>query len=409
MQIKQNKYIIQIFAIITLLIINNSIAEQIVIQGHATKAKKNPGLYIRSFQGPSDKKAKLQRILQFADWFTINKTETGSTYTLDVKYYHEANQVKVQFTLRNSAGIKCNFTQSRTKAAEKWLLYKAVDTLIQKTFNNPGPCSSKIAYTVGQKNKKEIFTCNFDGTNHRRLTHNYTISTEPAWGKTVTSLVYTLYAKNSVNIMYINMPQEKQYCISSFSGLNAGAELTPKGDHVILCLSIDQRVDIYKLNIKNKKAPLQRLTKSFAVESSPTISADGRELCYVSDISGRPQIYLMPTAGGRSHRITTGGECVSPDWSPIARKICYSYRQNGKYVIAVLDLNNLTKGAKIINRPNSAGDWEAPSWAPDGRHIICSQTINGKSSITIIDSKTGKELPLTDRKDYTLPSWSNSF
>ena len=85
------------------------------------------------------------------------------------------------------------------------------------------------------------------------------------------------------------------------------------------------------------------------MESSPAFSPDGAQICFVSDRTGRPQLYLISTSGGDARRLTKGAsECVSPDWSPKSNKLCYSTRVNGQYVVAVMDPSNPQGGHEIV-------------------------------------------------------------
>ena len=217
-------------------------------------------------------------------------------------------------------------------------------------------------------------------------------------------MVYTLYANNATNVILMDLLGKRQRRLSSFRGLNAGADLSPDGRWAALCLSRDRRIDLYLLAVESGR--LRRLTTNSAVESSPCWSPDGSRICYVSDQAGRPQLYTMPARGGNATRLLgNSAESVSPDWSAVSNKICYATRAGRNYVLAVMDMAQPGTPPKIITRAD--GDWESPSWAPDGRHIVCSHRINGKSGLAMVDSWYGRILPVTQPADHTLPSWSD--
>ena len=67
-------------------------------------------------------------------------------------------------------------------------------------------------------------------------------------------------------------------------------------------------------------------------ESAPSFSPDGRFLAYVSDESGRPEVYVQPYPGpgGRWLISTAGGS--DPVWSPEGRELFY---RNGVDILAV--------------------------------------------------------------------------
>ena len=149
---------------------------------------------------------------------------------------------------------------------------------------------------------------------------------------------------------------------------------------------------------------LQRLTQDSSVESSPCWSPDGREICYVSDARGKPQLFRIPASGGSPTPIMRSREeTVSPDWSPVSNRVCFSRRMGGQYAIGVVDM--ATGKTEILTR--AAGDWESPSWAPDGRQIICSRRLGAVRSLYVIDSLLKTVRPVTQGGDHSLPNCGN--
>lgn len=68
----------------------------------------------------------------------------------------------------------------------------------------------------------------------------------------------------------------------------------------------------------------QRFTAGQHQDTSPRWSPDGRQLAFVSDRSGTPQLYVMNVAGGEARQVTTLARGVSqPQWSPDGTKIAF--------------------------------------------------------------------------------------
>ena len=71
-------------------------------------------------------------------------------------------------------------------------------------------------------------------------------------------------------------------------------------------------------------------------EYQPAVSPDGRWLAYVSDESGRDQVYVRPfrRTGGRMQVSVAGGR--APVWSPTSAEILYGLveRNEGQIMIA---------------------------------------------------------------------------
>ena len=365
------------------------------------EAADNPGVYLASFQGPENIRALLVRTLERCDWFTVLPGPADAAYVLDATYV-AGSPAGLQIVARSGAATAADVRQSAGDSEA--LVYRAVDALIAKLFKNPGLCSARLAFTVASGGRREVFLCNFDGSESVQLTHNGTISTEPAWGPGGRSLVYTVYGRSRTAVMWLDLQSRRQRLLSSFPGLNSGADISPDGDYIALCLSKDNRVELYIMRVADKG--LRRLTNDIAVESSPAWAPDGRSLCYVSDIAGKPQLYLISAGGGKPTRlINEVSECVSPDWSGVSNQICFSTRESGQYQIAVVDMSGGPREKRIIVA--GGGDWESPCWAPDGRHVVCTRSTGRQHQLMMLDTQTGRAMPITAAGDVSLPTWSD--
>ena len=80
--------------------------------------------------------------------------------------------------------------------------------------------------------------------------------------------------------------------------------------------------DIWVLPLTGDRKPFPFLTSGFQ-ESQPRISPDGRWMAYVSNESGRDDVYVssFPTAGGKMPVSTSGG--VQPRWRADGKELFY--------------------------------------------------------------------------------------
>lgn len=364
----------------------------------------NPPLYIKSLDMPGEAESLMHATLRRCGWFKLVTSDTDGAFVLTASHKDaERQQLKVE--VRQDGERIAAFTVKARSENLRRLVYRAVDTVIEKIFDTPGPCDSRIAFVAGKEGRKEIFTCNFDGSEVKQLTYNGTISTEPGWSHDGRYLVYTFYDGDRTKTVLIDMKGGRQRVISAYRGLNSGAAFSPDNKNLTLSLSRGGDVDIY---LKPRQGnQLKKLTSGSATEASPCWSPDGKAICFVSDRAGNPRLYKIPASGGNARRILTGtAEEVSPDWSPETNQIVYSTRREGRYRIAVADMNDDNPRGSIVPTPEGR-DWESPSWAPDGRHVVCTRSGNGRSDLYIVDTLTGNATSVLQGAKVSLPAWTS--
>ena len=100
-----------------------------------------------------------------------------------------------------------------------------------------------------------------------------------------------------------------------------------------------------------------------------TWSPDGKQVAFVSNISGRNNIWLVPAAGGWPTQLTISDQRqVEPAWSPDGLWIAYAsdYDGNEQWDIFLVS----PKGGDVVNLTTSKEiSEEPPVWSPDGKSI----------------------------------------
>ena len=365
----------------------------------------NPSLAVVSFEGPSSGKEQLLRVLQKCGWFRVLPESQAARAQIKLQVQYRENQHSYEL-LVSPVGQE-SFRSSAKHENLNEASFLAVDMILGKLFSVPAYCSSPIAFVMpGRNDMREIYSCFLDGSGQSRITNNAAISTEPNWGHR-NALVYTLARNNTLSVVLVDMQNRRQRVVSNTQGLNSSASLSPDGRRLALTLSRDGRVDLYLKDLTNNQN--LRLTNDIYVESSPCWAPDGETICYVSDRIGKPQLYLMSTGGGQARRLQLGGnECVSPTWSAVSNKLAYAGKSNsGQYVIAVLDMNEKNPMPQIITV--AAGDWEAPSWAPDGRHLVCVRKSGSSRDLYLVDSWLKVFSPISKGAKLALPAWAPAY
>ena len=369
--------------------------QPIEISKSAQRTFEAPTISIQSINGDPEICEPFYRYLATCGWFRLVKGQADYSLRFD----GGNGRIVMQLAFGGNPVLSKSITYSgdnRRAAA------RAVDELIQARFKQR-LCDSQLVFTMETKRGlKEVFICDTDGGNLRKVTNFTHTCVEPSWMPDGNSVVYTRYSSSGTDLCETMLKPYRTRRLTSFRGMNVGASVHPGGKFLAMIMSIDRQVELYvkALNSRDRR----RLTNSKSVEASPCWHPGGGYICYVSDRSGRPGLYLISANGGNAQKIpTVGSEAVTPSWSPDG-KLAYAAKVGGSYKLAIYDPRGGESGV-IPNLP--AGDWEAPSWAPDSRHLAAARRIGKHSEIYIVDSKTGVSRKLLNFKySQTSPDWS---
>ncbi len=123
--------------------------------------------------------------------------------------------------------------------------------------------------------------------------------------------------------------------------------------------------------------PDARVEKNLSIEKlymtrqvgDSTWSPDGKTVAFVINLSGRNNIWLVPSEGGWPMQLTVSDERqTSPAWSPDGKWIAYTsdYEGDEQWDIFLVS----PKTGQVVNLTNTREiSEENPTWSPDGRYL----------------------------------------
>jgi dipeptidyl aminopeptidase/acylaminoacyl peptidase len=101
----------------------------------------------------------------------------------------------------------------------------------------------------------------------------------------------------------------------------------------------------------------------------PTWSPDGKSIAFISHMSGRNNIWLVPAEGGWPVQLTVSDQRqTAPAWSPDGKWIAYQSDYDGDELWDIFLVS--PKTGKVVNLTNTREIAELnPTWSPDGRYL----------------------------------------
>jgi TolB protein len=148
---------------------------------------------------------------------------------------------------------------------------------------------------------------------------------------------------------------------------------------------------------------LQRLTHSAAIDTEPVWTPDGKAVIFTSDRGGSAQLYRVAASGGSAKRLTFDGKYnAGADISPDGRKLAMVHAEDGRYRIAVMDLD--TGLLRVVTDGQLD---ESPSFSPNGSMIIYATDAGNRGvlSAVSVDGRFRQRLSL-QAGNVREPVWS---
>ena len=140
-----------------------------------------------------------------------------------------------------------------------------------------------------------------------------------------------------------------------------------------------------------EEGELRQITRSAWREVNPVYSPDGTRIAFVSDSSGREEIWVAPADGGPAERITDVDALKQAmDWAPDGKSLAYT-ASDGRLRAYSFDTRRTT--VLVTSR---YGGIATPTWSPDGKWIAYVRPdVARQSDIYMVAAAGGEERRVT--------------
>ena len=316
-----------------------------------------------------------QEQINFRDWRLLgpgnlvigNVTPSsldGDAYVVEFQLYD---------VLRGKRDIGYQFTAA-SKQAMRRVAHQISDQIYMELTGIRGAFDTRVAYVTEMRAadgeiRYLLNVADVDGHNEQVVLDSVRPVMSPSWSPDGKKLAYVSFESDRPRIFVQEIATGEREPVASFPGINGAPAFSPDGRSLAMTLSKDGNPEIYVMDLQTRR--LRRITRDTAIDTEPSWSPDGQSLVFTSDRGGKPQIYRAAVDGrGPPERITFEGSYnARPVYSPDGAKLALVHRDEGRYRIGVLDMEN---GALQVLTDSTLD--ESPSFAPNGSMILYATT-----------------------------------
>jgi TolB protein len=147
-----------------------------------------------------------------------------------------------------------------------------------------------------------------------------------------------------------------------------------------------------------------RISSDRSIVLSPRWSHDAKQVAYTSYRSGNPDVYLLDILRGqRKTLLSYPGSNFPPAWSPNGDWVVFSTTRDGNAEIYTMHPNATGLMRLTFNEANDL----SPTWSPDGKQVAFTSDRGGGPQVYVMSADGGNVRRLTFSGKYnTSPSWS---
>jgi TolB protein len=172
--------------------------------------------------------------LNFDGWFKL-----GVQMVLSGEVEQKGDEIRADVSLYDVVKSKKIYSESYKTSSDnvRGLAHTISDDVVFKLTGDKGIFNTRIAFVSSRTGNKEIYICDFDGFNSKKVTSDKSIDLSPRWSPDSKKIIYTSYKKGNPDLWIRDLQTGTDQVLSAQAGLNSAASWSPDGKYISLVLS----------------------------------------------------------------------------------------------------------------------------------------------------------------------------
>ncbi|QNM96557.1 Tol-Pal system beta propeller repeat protein TolB [Chitinimonas koreensis] len=277
--------------------------------------------------------------------------------------------------------------------------HQLADLIYETLTGDRGVFATRIAFVLKQGARYSLQVADADGHNPQTVMASNEPILSPTWSADGGRLAYVSFERKKPIVFVQDLYAGSRKPVAAFKGSNSAPAFSPDGRTLAVTLTLDGISQLYRVPAGGGEA--QRLMRTPAIDTEASFSPDGSQIAFTSDRGGSPQIYLVGAGGGEAQRVSFEGNYnVSPQFSPDGKTLAFVRRENGRFVVATLDLAS----RQTLTLTNGTYD-ESPSFAPNGKLILYATETGGRGTLATVSIDGQVKQRLSVDGNAREPAW----
>ncbi len=172
--------------------------------------------------------------------------------------------------------------------------------------------TGRVVFASSRDGNMEIYSCDLDGKDIKRLTKSPSIETSPCWSPNGYQIAFTSDKIGSPKIFVMDADGSNVHQLSYEGGYQDSPAWSPKGDKIAYQCIVGGKFEI--LVTQPDGSNTFQVTNCPGNNEYPAWAADGEHIAFSSGRGGTLDLYAIKADGTHLTRLTNLGNAKMPNW-----------------------------------------------------------------------------------------------